>query len=132
LTAGFNFLGGTNTVKAGPGPLALAGSVFTDGQNVLQDDPGININNFGFGGAAATSGQSSTFSNTPARTRLLATGKKFAPTTFAAGSLNRAGSKPSGSLTKAGERFSTSLNSLSKRVSDTVSKVTGALAGDAK
>ena len=132
LNAGFNFFGGTNTVAAGPGPLALAGSIFRNGLAITQTGPGIAINDNPFGGAAATSGQSSTVSNTPARTRLLATGKKFAPTTFAAGSFNRAGSQPSGSLTKAGEQFSTSLNSLSKTVSDTVGKVTGALAGDAK
>ena len=91
--------------------------------------PGIAINDDPFGGAAATSGQSSTVRKTPASTSLLATGNKFAPTTFATGSFNRAGSQLSGSLTKAGEQFSSSLNSLSKTVSDTVNKVTGALAG---
>ena len=66
-------------------------------------------------------------------TSLLATGNnEFAPTTFATGSVNRAGSQLSGSLTKAGEQFSSSRNSLSKTVSDTVSRVTGALAGGAK
>ena len=91
--------------------------------------PGIAINNNRIGGAAATSGQSSTVPNTPASTSLLATGNKFAPTTFATGSFNRSGSQLSGSLTKAGEQFSSSLNSLSKKVSDTVNKVTGGLAG---
>ena len=99
---------------------------------VTQTGPGIAINDNPIGGAAATSGQSSTVPNTPASTSLLATGNKFAPTTFATGSFNRAGSQLSGSLTKAGEQFSSSLNSLSKTVSDTVSRVTGALAGGAK
>ena len=60
LNAGFNFFGTTNTVAAGPGPLALAGSVFKDGLTVTKTNPGIAINNFRIGGAAATSGQSST------------------------------------------------------------------------
>ena len=60
LNAGFNFFGNTNTVAAGPGPLALAGSVFKDGLTVTKTNPGIAINNFRIGGAAATSGQSST------------------------------------------------------------------------
>ena len=134
LNAGFNFFGGTNTVTAGPGPLALAGSIFKNGPPpVTQTGPGIAINNNRIGGAAATSGQSSTVRNTPASTSLLATGNnKFAPKTFATGSFNRAGSQLSGSLTKAGKQFSSSLNSLSKTVSDTVSRVTGALAGGAK
>ena len=138
LNAGFNFFGRTNTVAAGPGPLALAGSVFRDGQIVTQTNPGIAINNDRIGGAAATSGQSSTVSNTPASTSLLATGNKFAPTTFATGSFNRAGSQLSGSVTKAGEQFSSSLNQISsslnsslKKFSDTVNRVTGGLAGGA-
>ena len=90
LNAGFNFFGGTNTVTAGPGPLALAGSIFKNGPPpVTQTGPGIAINGDPFGGAAATSGQSSTVPNTPAGTSLLATGFKFAPTTFATGSFNR-------------------------------------------
>ena len=60
MNAGFNFFGTNNTVAAGPGPLALAGSVFQDGLTVTQTNPGIAINNNPFGGAAATSGQSST------------------------------------------------------------------------
>ena len=102
------------------------------GLPITQTGPGIAINDNPFGGAAATSAQSSTVPNTPARTRLLATGNKFAPTTFATGSSNGAGSQPSGSLTKTGKQFSSPLNSLSKTVSDTVSRVTGALAGGAK
>ena len=60
MNAGFNFFGRTNTVTAGPGPLALAGSVFQDGQTITRTNPGIAINTFGGGGAAATSGQNST------------------------------------------------------------------------
>ena len=136
MNAGLNFFGSNgleNPVTAGPGPLALAVSIFKSGPPpVTQTDPGIAINGNPIGGTAATSGQRSTVRNTPASTSLLATGFKFAPTTFAAGSSNRADSRPSGSLTKAGEQFSTSLNSLSKTVSDTVSRVTDALAGGAK
>ena len=60
MNAGFNVFGKTNTVAAGPGPLALAGSVFRNGLTVTKTDPGIAINSFRIGGAAATSGQSST------------------------------------------------------------------------
>ncbi len=66
LTAGFNFLGTTNTVAAGPGPLALAGSVLQDGQTVTKTDAGIAINNFRIGGAALTSGNTSTALNAQA------------------------------------------------------------------
>ena len=137
MNAGFNFFGTNNEVTAGPGPLALAGSVFQDVQIVTKTNPGIAINSDRIGGAAATSGQSSTVPNTPASTSLLATGNKFAPTTSATGSVNRAGSQLSGSLTKAGKQFSSSLNdeigsslnrissSLSKKVGDNVGKVTG-------
>jgi hypothetical protein len=60
LNVGFNLFGGSNSVAAGPGPLALAGSVFNNGQTVTQTNPGIAINNNPFGGATATSFQSST------------------------------------------------------------------------
>jgi hypothetical protein len=60
LNAGFNFFGANNRVAAGPGPLALAGSVLRDGQIIRKTGPGIAINNFRIGGAAATSGQNST------------------------------------------------------------------------
>jgi hypothetical protein len=53
LTAGFNLFGGTNTVTAGPGPLALAGSIFRDLQTVTQTNPGIAINGDPVGGTAA-------------------------------------------------------------------------------
>ena len=45
LNAGFNFFGGPNTVAAGPGPLALAGSIFRNGGlPITQTGPGIAIN----------------------------------------------------------------------------------------
>jgi hypothetical protein len=66
LNAGFNFFGTNNAVSAGPGPLALAGSVLQDGQNVTKTNPGIAINNFRVGGAALTSGQTSTVPKAPA------------------------------------------------------------------
>ena len=64
LNAAFNFFGGTNQVTAGPGPFALAGSVFRDNQFITQTNPGIAINGDPIGGAAATSGQSSTVPGT--------------------------------------------------------------------
>ena len=45
--------GNSNTVTAGPGPFALAGSVFQNGQSVTKVGPGIAINDFRIGGAAA-------------------------------------------------------------------------------
>ena len=60
MNAGFNFFGQTNTVVAGPGPLALAGSVFKDNQVVTKTNAGIAINNVRIGGAAVQGGQSST------------------------------------------------------------------------
>ena len=59
---GFNFLGNDNNVSAGPGPLALAGSVFKDGQTVTKEDFGVAINNFRIGGALANSQRSETAS----------------------------------------------------------------------
>ena len=63
LNGGFNFFGGTNTVAAGPGPLAFAGSIFRNGPltpAITQTGPGIAINSDPIGGAAATSSQTST------------------------------------------------------------------------
>jgi hypothetical protein len=60
LNAGFNFFGTTNTVAAGPGPFALAGTVFKDGLTVTKANPGIAINNFRIGGTALRSGKTST------------------------------------------------------------------------
>jgi hypothetical protein len=65
LTAGFNFFGTTNTVAAGPGPLALAGTVLQDNLTVTKTMPGIAINNFRIGGALA-SVQSSSVPNAQA------------------------------------------------------------------
>jgi hypothetical protein len=60
LNAGFNFFGTGNNVAAGPGPLALAGSLLRDGQTITKTNPGIAINDFRVGGAAATRTESST------------------------------------------------------------------------
>ena len=60
LNLGFNFFGSTNAVTAGPGPLTLAGSVFKDGQTITKTKPGIAINSFRVGGAAATPPQANT------------------------------------------------------------------------
>lgn len=53
LNAGFNALGDDNTFEAGPGHLALAGSILRNGQSVTKTNFGIAINNFRIGGAAA-------------------------------------------------------------------------------
>jgi hypothetical protein len=60
VNARFNFFGQTNTVVAGPGPLALAGSVFKDNQVVTKSNAGIAINNVRIGGTAVQGGQGST------------------------------------------------------------------------
>ena len=64
------------------------------------------------------------FSPAGTSTNVLAAGNLFRPTTFAAGSSNRAGSQ---SLTNASKQFSSSLNQVSKTLSDTFKKVTGGL-----
>ena len=53
-----NVIGNTNTVAAGPGPLAAAWTVLTNGQTVTKTDFGIAINGFRIGGQSAPSGQS--------------------------------------------------------------------------
>jgi hypothetical protein len=58
LAAGFaNFafaaLGSHNTVHAGGGPFAVAGALFQSSTNVVQHGPGLNINGFRVGTAAA-------------------------------------------------------------------------------
>jgi hypothetical protein len=52
-TRGFAVFGNDNTVEAGPGPFALAGSVLQNGKTVTKAGPGIAINNIRIGGAAA-------------------------------------------------------------------------------
>lgn len=53
LNNAFNLFGTGNTVSAITGPLALAGTIGVNGQNVLKNTPGININGFKVGGASA-------------------------------------------------------------------------------
>jgi hypothetical protein len=58
LAAGFaNFafaaLGSHNTVQAGGGPFAIAGALFQSATNIVQHGPGLNINGFRVGTAAA-------------------------------------------------------------------------------
>lgn len=48
-----NLFGANNTVIAGPGPLAIAGSVGQNGATVTKSGPGFNINGFRVFGAAA-------------------------------------------------------------------------------
>lgn len=52
----FNMLGSGNTVAAGPGPFAVAGSILQNGATVTKVGPGFNINGLRVGGAAATPG----------------------------------------------------------------------------
>lgn len=49
----FSILGSGNTVKSGPGPVAIAGSILQTGQLVTKVGPGFNINGVVVGGAAA-------------------------------------------------------------------------------
>jgi hypothetical protein len=52
-TVAFSAFGSGNTVQAGPGSLALAGSIFQTGATVTKIGPGFNINGVKAGGAAA-------------------------------------------------------------------------------
>jgi hypothetical protein len=52
----FAFLSNGTTVAAGPGPFALAGSIFQTGANITKQGPGFNINGLTVGGAAAPAG----------------------------------------------------------------------------
>jgi hypothetical protein len=63
-------------VSAGPGPLALAGTIFTNGQTVTKVGPGIAINNFRIGGAQATGGSSSAAAKSGAAGKPGDSGKK--------------------------------------------------------
>jgi hypothetical protein len=54
LNLGFTILGSGNQVYAGPGPVAVAGSILQNGQTVKKMGPGFNINGIVVGGAAAT------------------------------------------------------------------------------
>jgi hypothetical protein len=69
-TAGFGIFGSGNTVTAGPGPFALAGSIFQTDQTVTQVGTGIAINQNRIGGAAAlrtSRAAARTAPSTPAR-----------------------------------------------------------------
>jgi hypothetical protein len=79
LNLSFNAFGSGNTVSAGPGPVAVAGSILQTGQTVKKMGPGFNINNgIGIGGAAATPPTA-------------ATGRDTITATAAAGTHSRAG-----------------------------------------
>ncbi|WP_396931047.1 hypothetical protein [Mycolicibacterium sp.] len=54
-SAAFQVLGDSNIVYAGPGPLAISGSIFQNNAFITKTKPGIHINGFVAGGAAATS-----------------------------------------------------------------------------
>jgi len=55
-SAGFGALGSGNTVKAVPGPLAIAGSIGQNNATVTKAGPGININGVSLGGKKTPSG----------------------------------------------------------------------------
>ena len=99
----------------GNGPLSIAGAILVSDQTgadtVRNTNTGIELR---------------TPLDVPAATSVLAAGNKVAPKTFAAGSVNRSGSKVSGSLTKASTQVSSSLSSLKEKVAGAVSKVTKA------
>jgi hypothetical protein len=107
----FSIFGNGNTVFAGgatpggTGPLSIAGAIGVTAQTVVNTNFGIHI-------------------TTPlgAVASVPAAGNKVAPTTAAAGTVNRAGSQSSGSLTKAPKQVSSALNSPRKKVAKTVSK----------
>ena len=82
----FNAFGSGNAVYAGPGPLAIAGSLFQTKQTVKKVGPGIAINNFRIGGAASVPVKSAARSAAAARA---ATSKPAAPAAAAS-----KGSKP--------------------------------------
>jgi hypothetical protein len=53
LSWAFSILGSNNTVQAGYGPLAVAGSLFQTGATITKVGPGFNINGVVVGGATA-------------------------------------------------------------------------------
>lgn len=54
LNTAFSLFGNTTVVTAGPGPIAIAGSILQTAQTVAKAGPGFNINGAILGGAAAT------------------------------------------------------------------------------
>jgi hypothetical protein len=56
LNLAFDTFGSGNTVRAGPGPLAIAGSIGQNGQTIIKVGPGFNINGLVVRGAAAVRG----------------------------------------------------------------------------
>lgn len=53
FNSAFDIAGKHNVVVADPGPFAVAGSILQSGQTIKKQGPGININGFVAGGAAA-------------------------------------------------------------------------------
>lgn len=54
FSSAFTVFGTDNVVEAGPGPVAVAGSLFQKNAKVTKQGPGFNINGVVVGGAAAT------------------------------------------------------------------------------
>ncbi|WP_059018450.1 hypothetical protein [Mycobacterium sp. M26] len=53
LNLAINALGSTNSVYAGPGPVAISVALLQNGQGITKSGPGININGLVVGGASA-------------------------------------------------------------------------------
>jgi len=75
LNLAFNAFGSGNTVKAGPGPVAIAGSIAQTGATVTKVGPGFNINGIRVPNTAAAGGGTKTSAPTATAVR---TGQKNA------------------------------------------------------
>lgn len=64
-----SIFGSANTVTAGPGPVTLAWSVLQSGKTIIKVGPGININGFTVGGAAAVRSSKKSANVTATHTR---------------------------------------------------------------
>jgi hypothetical protein len=60
FSSAINLFGNNNQVRATPGPLAIAASIFQHVATVTKQGPGININGLTVGGAAAIGGAKTT------------------------------------------------------------------------
>ena len=129
----FNAFGNGNDLTAGSqiapppgGPLAIVGTLGVDDRIISRPGTGISIatpfnstgSNTNVLAAGGTQGSLFRPNPTGSTTSVLAGGNKFAPTTFATGTADRAGSQLSGSLTKAGKQFNSSLNQISSSLNE--------------
>jgi hypothetical protein len=77
----FNIFGSGNTVDAGPGPLAIAGTILQNVQTITTTGPGFHINGIAVGGAAARNAKTAA----PAATAVHTGNKTVAPAATATG-----------------------------------------------